>query len=40
MGESIFPNINELQLLRATRLDKKRPLINPLNVAKVENKTA
>lgn len=30
MDESIFTNIDERQLLRATRLDKKRPLLNAL----------
>jgi hypothetical protein len=40
MKESIYQNINELQLMRATRLDKKRPLVNALNVAKKDGDTA
>ena len=39
MNESIFSNINERSLMRATRLDRKRPLINALNVAKKDVKT-
>lgn len=33
MDESIFTNIDERQLLRATRLDKARPLLNALKKA-------
>lgn len=33
MDESMFTNIDERQLLRATRLDKARPLLNALKKA-------